>query len=285
MRPDRAVDIRPASWNAGKAKAGCANSRPAFNPGGLMISAGGACLDRENGLKDCPSARKFQGGRRGNPDDFARPRLGGALCSRRESGMDKASFLEFLAQFQVYRHIDGAGDQTIPRAVVVAAFDAWEKSRSLWPIADWERVQAFLNEVPGQVFDDAFLDWAHDVVESRGWWQSDDWHQRWEVEKFRRLVAKHRRINAEREAIRLRRAEADRALSDPELRHRVFERDGYKCRSCSSHELLAVDHIVAVINGGSDDFENLQALCRSCNSSKGRKELSAWRRREKRVGK
>jgi hypothetical protein len=55
------------------------------------------------------------------------------------------------------------------------------------------------------------------------------------------------------------------------LRVQVLTRNGYKCRICgrSRDEVaLEVDHIVAVSSGGSDEFDNLAALCRDCNSGK-----------------
>lgn len=53
------------------------------------------------------------------------------------------------------------------------------------------------------------------------------------------------------------------------IRAIVFERDGYACKRCGSQFDLSVDHILAWSLGGSDDPENLQTLCRSCNSRKG----------------
>ena len=53
------------------------------------------------------------------------------------------------------------------------------------------------------------------------------------------------------------------------VRMQVFERDGFKCLKCGMQKNLTVDHIYPEILGGSDDLENLQTLCRSCNSSKG----------------
>lgn len=55
------------------------------------------------------------------------------------------------------------------------------------------------------------------------------------------------------------------------LRTKVLERDAYRCVHCGSHEDLAVDHIHPESLGGTLDLNNLQTLCRSCNSKKGSK--------------
>ena len=49
----------------------------------------------------------------------------------------------------------------------------------------------------------------------------------------------------------------------------VFERDLYRCQWCSTHLNLCIDHIEPRSKGGSDKIENLQTLCRTCNSQKG----------------
>lgn len=43
------------------------------------------------------------------------------------------------------------------------------------------------------------------------------------------------------------------------------------CAHCKGAKDLTVDHIVAVKNGGGNELENLQILCRPCNSKKGSK--------------
>jgi hypothetical protein len=49
----------------------------------------------------------------------------------------------------------------------------------------------------------------------------------------------------------------------------LIERDGYSCRICGSENDITIDHIVPVIKGGKNYLDNLQLLCRSCNSRKG----------------
>lgn len=47
-----------------------------------------------------------------------------------------------------------------------------------------------------------------------------------------------------------------------------------KCTEIFPIEKLTADHIVPLFVGGSDSIENIQPLCRSCNSSKGTKTIN-----------
>ena len=53
------------------------------------------------------------------------------------------------------------------------------------------------------------------------------------------------------------------------LRERVYRRDGYRCLFCGSGDDLTLDHVYPKSLGGDHVEDNLQTLCRSCNSSKG----------------
>ncbi len=53
------------------------------------------------------------------------------------------------------------------------------------------------------------------------------------------------------------------------LRLEVYERDGFKCVTCGVQKNLTLDHIKPEILGGPSTIENLQTMCKSCNSSKG----------------
>lgn len=66
-------------------------------------------------------------------------------------------------------------------------------------------------------------------------------------------------------------------LATPRVRHiplatrrAVFARDGHCCRQCSATSaLMHIDHIYAWSKGGSNDLDNLQVLCATCNMAKG----------------
>ena len=52
------------------------------------------------------------------------------------------------------------------------------------------------------------------------------------------------------------------------IRQTVINRDGC-CQRCGTEDNLSVDHIVPRSLGGTDNLDNLEVLCSSCNSSKG----------------
>lgn len=48
----------------------------------------------------------------------------------------------------------------------------------------------------------------------------------------------------------------------------LIERDKLECKKCMKTDNLSIDHITPISKGGSDELDNLQLLCRSCNSRK-----------------
>ncbi len=51
---------------------------------------------------------------------------------------------------------------------------------------------------------------------------------------------------------------------------------GKKCSYCGSNKKLELDHIFPQKLGGKDAGDNLIYACKSCNSSKGKKDLMEW---------
>ena len=64
-----------------------------------------------------------------------------------------------------------------------------------------------------------------------------------------------------------------RTLFDDEKIKLLF---GNRCSYCGSNDDLVLDHIFAKKLGGKDSGDNLIYACRSCNSSKGKKDLMEW---------
>lgn len=53
-----------------------------------------------------------------------------------------------------------------------------------------------------------------------------------------------------------------------QVRLDILKKYKFTCVTCKSKENLSIDHIHPVSKGGSDEFKNLQVMCRSCNSRK-----------------
>lgn len=62
-----------------------------------------------------------------------------------------------------------------------------------------------------------------------------------------------------------------RGRANQERRQRLFARRPL-CASCEAQGLVTVatiaDHVIALADGGSDTFDNLQPLCRECSDAK-----------------
>lgn len=66
-----------------------------------------------------------------------------------------------------------------------------------------------------------------------------------------------------------RRRRATTYTGNKKVRAAVLEKHGAKCKKCGSTDNIHLDHIIPVAAGGDNSIDNLQPLCRSCNSSKG----------------
>jgi len=68
----------------------------------------------------------------------------------------------------------------------------------------------------------------------------------------------------------------DRTLP-ADLVRQVYEYNHYTCTHCGKYGgKLTVEHILPVIRGGTDDFDNLSLACGNCNPRKGRKTLTEY---------
>ena len=59
-------------------------------------------------------------------------------------------------------------------------------------------------------------------------------------------------------------------------RLKVLNRDGRVCQYCGAEDANHVDHVIAKVNGGGDEIDNLLTSCRDCNLRKGKKSLALF---------
>lgn len=78
-----------------------------------------------------------------------------------------------------------------------------------------------------------------------------------------------RKLERQQYKQRSKKIRAELARNYREIFNTLVERDGHCCTNCGEDtRYLTIDHKKAVINGGTNDIDNLQLLCRSCNSKK-----------------
>lgn len=64
---------------------------------------------------------------------------------------------------------------------------------------------------------------------------------------------------------------------------RILRRDGHRCYKCGG-EATEVDHVRPASQGGTDDHENLAAICAACHRRKTAAEANAAKPKRKREG-
>jgi 5-methylcytosine-specific restriction endonuclease McrA len=63
----------------------------------------------------------------------------------------------------------------------------------------------------------------------------------------------------------------DRRRISKQVSNAVWIRDGGTCVECGAKDYLEFDHVIPVSKGGSNTVQNVQLLCRRCNSKKSDK--------------
>lgn len=59
--------------------------------------------------------------------------------------------------------------------------------------------------------------------------------------------------------------------SGAKMRYMVMRRDNFSCVLCGStakEAPLEIDHMLAIVNGGTNSLDNLRTLCHACNLGK-----------------
>lgn len=89
------------------------------------------------------------------------------------------------------------------------------------------------------------------------------------------------KARAAQAAVKHRRRAREREIDGPNFSAKdialLYREQGGSCAGCGTHDpRLEIDHVVAIAKGGTNAPSNLQLLCRSCNSSKGARDLVEW---------
>jgi 5-methylcytosine-specific restriction endonuclease McrA len=101
-----------------------------------------------------------------------------------------------------------------------------------------------------------------------------EYNKKWELmnkehrKRYMKLNKEKYSSNCSRRRTRLLRAEGSHTIGEWDLLKKQY---GYTCPSCYKKEpkiKLTEDHIIPLSKGGSNYIDNIQPLCRSCNSSK-----------------
>lgn len=99
---------------------------------------------------------------------------------------------------------------------------------------------------------------------------ANEWGPLDKIESLEAWVTRQEQKKFDQEALRLQITKLRREIqADYDHIFMILgRRDGFDCRLCGISTDLEIDHVVALINGGTNDTQNLQLLCKSCNCKK-----------------
>ena len=78
------------------------------------------------------------------------------------------------------------------------------------------------------------------------------------------------RVRVQKQRRRARMVGAGGSFTAQEFKE-LCDRYGNVCLACSLPKALAADHVIPIAKGGSSNIDNIQPLCKSCNTRKGAK--------------
>jgi hypothetical protein len=121
-------------------------------------------------------------------------------------------------------------------------------------ISDWTVVEDMSVEaIPAEYFGGYCNVCGRPISYDKGYWHKEC--QSWPFRVTKADILARRRSEFDRKSKMIRKV--------------LIQRDGERCKFCGTTDKLTIDHIVSIYQGGSDDLDNLQLLCSSCNSRKG----------------
>lgn len=73
-------------------------------------------------------------------------------------------------------------------------------------------------------------------------------------------------------------------IRNHDVRRAIFEKCDYKCYLCGAKDDLQIDHVISIYQGAKEkisykvinSYENLMAVCRSCNAAKQPLQEEIW---------
>lgn len=95
------------------------------------------------------------------------------------------------------------------------------------------------------------------------------YNKRLEFERTKQIIFKEHQSNAGKRSARIKEARKKGTHTKTEWNNLLIEANNI-CPRCNNYsEKLDKDHVVPVYKGGSDSIQNIQPLCKKCNSQKG----------------
>jgi 5-methylcytosine-specific restriction endonuclease McrA len=176
----------------------------------------------------------------------------------------------FFGGSNTFRSITFCGCYDMPREHVLTALRHYlETGENV--LDDYSELEylSWSREEDDEYYSKEKRDKIRQILKNESFWNVDyflsDEKKQIIKDRINRWSAHDKHINT----YKAKRKRASQYTSKPHIRKKVFDRHGKKCLKCGSTKNIQIDHIVPVASGGENKIDNLQPLCKKCNSAKG----------------
>jgi 5-methylcytosine-specific restriction endonuclease McrA len=115
------------------------------------------------------------------------------------------------------------------------------------------------------------IEFANECLDNKNYWNIYHFHDNNQINELKKRISESINYFEYLDSAEYKRQQANIFTANQKTRKAIFNRDGKICKKCKAVKNLTLDHIIPVSKGGKNSLENLQVLCKSCNSKKSNK--------------
>ena len=104
-------------------------------------------------------------------------------------------------------------------------------------------------------------------IRSLGIVDADDIHDA--IRSANQKISRYRNWIRHNNEDAVKRREACAYTAKASVKKAVYGKYGKKCLACGTTKKLSIDHVIPISMGGENNLDNMQPLCKPCNSRKG----------------
>lgn len=174
---------------------------------------------------------------------------------------------DFLNESETFAGVTFNGMYTMPLKAFIMAWEHYKETGEN-VLDEYSRLVYLSWMDDSRLFDQDEIIKTEEVLKNNGFWNIHHKLTGQDIKTIRFVINNSRKFWERKNSYELKRLQASLFTSRPDIRKKVYDLHGKECLSCGETEKIEMDHVIPIVKGGENTIENLQPLCKSCNTSK-----------------